>query len=319
MATFGTTLKALAAPRRSLPIATVIASLVAVELFYGDACTALVPAGMSLAFVVLAPWSWQVLLANRMTFAGAAAFAAEAVAVVLTFGVALPHALDLGPTFLTDAGSLAIAGVLYCVGGWGLGRDIELEHDLEHVRLKAIRAHLDPHFLFNTLNAIAEWCAEDPRVAEEATIRLADMLRAMLEGLEHRAWPLSREVALARDLLELHRLRDAEAFTPVIEIDPAVTEIEIPPLVLVSVVENAIKHGPRAGHRGTIAIRVSATADGVRCAVTNPGAYAPARDNVGRGLATLRTRLALAYGQRARFSIARDGDDRTLAVMELGG
>ncbi|MBA3501676.1 MAG: histidine kinase, partial [Deltaproteobacteria bacterium] len=284
----------------------VIASLVAVELYYGDWRSALVPLGMSIAFVILAPWSWQVL---RGTLAGIAVYVAGAVAVVAAFGIALPRAIDLGPTFLTDAGSLAIAGVLYSVGGWGLGRDIELEQDLEDVRLKAIRAHLDPHFLYNTLNAIAEWCAEDPKVAEEATIRLADMLRAILEGLEQRRWPLARELVLVEDLLELHRLRDADAFTT--RIDAGDASGEIPPLVLVSLVENAIKHGPRAGHRGEIAVRVTRDR-GLRCEVTNPGAFAP-HGNSGRGLAQLRKRLALDGGQ---LSIAADGN-RTRAALEL--
>jgi hypothetical protein len=314
---FASTLIALAAPRRSVPIAAVAAALVGVELVYGGAHAALVPASLAIVFVLLAPWSWRVLLASGVTPLRAIAFALEAAAVVASFGIGLPAALELGPTFLTDAGSLAIAGVLYVVGGWGLGRDIELEHDLEHARLKLIRAHLDPHFLYNTLNAIAEWCAEDPRVAERATIRLADLLRATLEALELRSWPLARELDLARDLLELHRLRDEGAFTPSLEVDPAATAFEVPPLAVVAMIENAVKHGPRAGHRGTIEIRVTASAGGVCCVIENPGAFAPAADRPGRGIATLRKRLALAYGDRARFSIASAGADRTRATLEL--
>ena len=305
MASFQTTLSALATPRRSGPIAAVVIALVGVELYYGDWRSALVPVCMSVAFVALAPWSWQRL---RGTASGIVAYAAGAAAVIAAFGIALPRALDLGPTFLTDAGSLAIAGVLYCVGGWGLGRDIELEHDLEHVRLKAIRAHLDPHFLYNTLNAIAEWCGEDPKVAEEATTRLADMLRAIMEGLEQTAWPLSREIALVEDLLALHALRDAGAFTTKLQIDATG---DIQPLVLVSVVENAIKHGPRAGHRGEIAVRVTRDGRHLRCEVTNPGTYTPS--DTGRGIATLRKRLALDGG---RFAIASEGAG-TRAVLEL--
>jgi len=291
-----------------VPIAVVIAALVAVELSYGDWRSALVPLCMSIAFVLVAPWSWQRL---RGSIAGMVAYAAGAVAVVATFGIALPRAIDLGPTFFTDAGSLAIAGVLYCVGGWGLGRDIELEHDLEHVRLKAIRAHLDPHFLYNTLNAIAEWCTEDPKVAEEATTRLADMLRAIMDGLEQTTWPLAREVALVEDLLALHALRDAGAFTTKLVIEATG---DIQPLVLVSVVENAIKHGPRAGHRGTIAIRVVTTPRGIRCEVANPGTFAPPTAATGRGLALLEKRVALHDG--ARFTIGSDATT-TRAVLEL--
>lgn len=316
MARFWGTLIALAQPRRAVPIAAVFAALVGAQVYYGGWRTAVVPFAMMIAFLALAPWSWRALLANRRSWQRTAAFAAQALAVVAACGIALPRALDLGLTFLTDGGSLAIAGVLYVVGGWGLGRDIELELDLEHVRLAALRAHLDPHFLYNTLNAIAEWCADDPRVAEEATVRLADILRAILEAFEQRSWPLARELAIVDDFLALHRIRDPGAFTADVELEPAAAAIEVPPLLALALVENAVKHGPRAGHRGAIAIRVRRTGDGVRCEVENPGAYAPDGGG-GRGLATLRRRLALAYGRRARFSIAASGD-RTRAVLELG-
>jgi hypothetical protein len=317
MARFSSTLSALAAPRRSVPIALVVASLVGVQLYYsGDARTALIPGGMAVAFCALAPWSWRVLLRSKTSPMRMGLYALEALAAVAVFGVALPVALALGPTFLTDAGSLVIAGVLYAIGGWGLGRDIELESNLEHTRHKAVRTHLDPHFLYNTLNAIAEWCAEDPRVAEEATLRLGQMLRAIVEGLERVSWPLAREVALVEDLLELHRIRDAEAFTVAIDVDPAVTTAEVPPMLVVSLVENAVKHGPRAGHRGVIALRIADAAGGVHVTVENPGPFAPAPAHAGRGLASVHARLALAYGRAARFAIAATATG-TRATIEL--
>jgi len=310
---FAATLRALAAPRRSVPIALVVGSLIATQIYYGrDPLAALVPAAMVATFLPLGPWSWRVLLGetSRARLAGAVVYGGEAIAVVALCCVALPQALGLGPTFLTVGGSLVIAIVLFVVGGWGLGRDIELESRFEDVRLKAIQTHLDPHFLYNTLNAIAEWCAEDPKVAEEATLRLAAMLRDILDGLESPTWPLARELALVEDLLELHRIRDAEAFTVQLEIDEAATGVEVPPLVLVSLAENAVKHGPRKQHRGAIVIRVAATAAGIRCEIENPGPFAPA--GTGRGLATLRARLAR---YRATLSIA--GAERTLATLEL--
>jgi two-component system sensor histidine kinase AlgZ len=317
MATFWSTLIALTAVRRSVPIALTVAALIAVQLHYGDGRAALVPAGMSLGFVGLAPWAWRTLLASQITPARVAGYVVLAILVVGAFGVGLPAALDIGPTFLTDSGSLSIAAMLFLVGGWGLGRDIELEQDLEHLRLKAVRAHLDPHFLYNTLNAIAEWCREDPAVAEEATTSLADILRSTLDALELRSWPIARELAMVDDLLALHRIRDPEAFTANVVIDPGVAALELPPLVLVGIVENAIKHGPRNGHRGPIAIAVTAIDGGVRCEVDNPGRFAPAAGHAGRGLQTLRARLALAYGRRARFTIATLDTDRTRAVLDL--
>lgn len=310
---FAATLRALAMPRRAVPIAAVTAALVAVQLYYAASATAaLVPLAMVASFVVLAPWSWRRWLGGRRASAraawpGRAAYAAVAVVAVTLSGVVLPRALGLGPTYFTDPGSLGISVVLFAVGGWGLGRDLELEHGLEEARLLALHTHLDPHFLYNTLNAIAEWCAEDAKVAEEAIARLAGMMRELLAGLELARWPLRREVALAADLLELHRLRDAEALTVSVNLDEEIADVEVPPLLVLALVENAVKHGPRSGHRGQVELEVKRRGGEVVCRVENPGPYAPSPEG-GHGSRTLRQRLQHAYGGRARLSIDQVND-----------
>lgn len=318
MARFSTTLRALAAPRRSLPMAGVVAVLLAVQAWYGGGRASLVPLAMSLGFVLLAPWSWRALLAERATAARFALYLAGGLAMIVATGVAWPRLLGLEHTFLTDAGSLAISLVLYLVGGWGLGRDLELEQSLEHLRLQAVRAQLDPHFLANTLNAIAEWCREDAAVAEQATLRLAELLRAVLEALELPRWPLARELELVRALLELHRIRDPDAFTSRVELEAGAEPPEVAPLLLLSLVENALKHGPRAGHRGALTVQVAVDSGRVRCTVENPGRYAPRPGQRGRGLPLLRAQLAFAYGGDASFTIGPAAGERTTATLELG-
>jgi two-component system, LytTR family, sensor histidine kinase AlgZ len=324
---FATTLRALAAPRRAVPIAAVSLALVAVQLYYhGTWRAALVPAALVGSFVLLAPWGWRRLLAEGTSLSGGISYGLFAVVVVAACGVALPHALGLGQTYFTDVGSLGISVVLFVVGGWGLGRDIELERGLEHARLLALHTHLDPHFLYNTLNAIAEWCAEDAAVAEEAITRLAGMMREMLAGLELSRWPLARELALATDLLELHRLRDPGALEISVALPEALAALEVPPLVVLALVENAVKHGPRAGHHGRIEVTVTRDAAAsparVRCVVENPGPFAPAPPSggSGHGLRTLRRRLAHAYRGAAALQIGPAGDaagPRTRATLAL--
>lgn len=327
---FATTLRALAAPRRAVPIGAVALALVGVQLYYHAAwLAALVPAALTLGFLLLAPWSWRAWLGERASPGGVIRYALLAVAVVALCGVALPRALGLGQTYFTDPGSLGISVVLFVVGGWGLGRDIELERGLEHARLLALHTHLDPHFLYNTLNAIAEWCAEDAGVAEEAIVRLAGMLRELLAGLELPRWPLARELALAADLLELHRLRDPGALEVVIRAAEPLQALEVPPLIALALVENAVKHGPRAGHRGRIEIALSLEGSGpralLRCRIENPGPFAPGGGGAagagGHGLRTLRRRLAHAYRGRATLRIAEvpgeGGAPRTAATLEL--
>lgn len=221
------TLRALAAPRRLVPVLAVAAALAGTELAYTWSLEAMaLDLGLCVLFWLVGPASW------RWLCTGSGARAAGGYALYLALGLAMvglggglgPRLLGVPFTFVTDLGSLGLLAVLFLVGGWGLGRDIDLEEGLveerrraarlaleaERAQLLALRAHLDPHVLFNTLNAIAEWCREDPAVAEAATLRLATMLRAVLAGVKAPAWPLARELELVADLFELYRVRDPD-------------------------------------------------------------------------------------------------------------
>jgi LytS/YehU family sensor histidine kinase len=232
-------------------------------------------------------------------------------------------------TFLTQRVSLLICGGLFLVGGWGLGRDVGFEaslrrerarsarlaYEAEQAQLLALRAHLDPHFLFNTLNAIAEWCRQDGAVAEKAVLQLSDLLRALLRGARVQSWPLSEELGLVRALFDLHRLRDPSAFELDWQVATAVESVPVPPLLLLPLAENAVKHGPAAGHPGTLGLRCEQAGDRLKVTVQNPGAYAGPRDG-SSGVPTMERRLALAYGGAARFEIHREGE-RTVATIEM--
>jgi LytS/YehU family sensor histidine kinase len=215
------------------------------------------------------------------------------------------------------------------VGGWGLGRDIdrheglraarrragELAREAERAQLLALRSQLDPHFLFNTLNAIAEWCREDGEVAERAVLSLSAMLRAILEGVRRSAWPLADELALSARLVELHAVRDPEATRLDLRVEGDVAGVDVPPMLLLALVENALKHGPGKGHRGPLGLRVRAAGGRVELELDNPGEYAGARPG-GEGLPTLRRRLALAYGAGASLHVEGRGG-RTYARLRL--
>jgi LytS/YehU family sensor histidine kinase len=253
-------------------------------------------------------------------------YAAIGVAVVSALGLVLPRWLTMGPTLLTTPRHLVVCVALFCAGGWGLGRDIALEDRLrreaaradrmarraEDAQLLALRSHLDPHFLFNTLNAIAEWCVVDGAVAERAVLQLSRMLRTILVGVRQERWSLAQELQLCDTLCELHRLRDPALSMRRCEQD--VGELSLPPLLLLPLIENAIKHGPSAGHRGEILFRVQGDGDRVRISISNPGAYRGPRPG-SEGLPTLARRLELAYAS-ARFRISGSGA-RTIAELDL--
>jgi len=230
---------------------------------------------------------------------------------------------------MTTEPSLAVCMALFWVGGWGLARDIDLEAHLgrararaealareaDHAQLFALKSHLDPHFLFNTLNAIAEWCRADGVVAERAILQLSSMLRTMMTGITTTTWPLAREIELVDALLALHAIRDPTLFEVERVVPDPLPEIEVPPMVLLPLIENAMKHGPLARNKGTVRFAVTSSGDEVLVEIENPGAYAGPRAG-GSGLPIVEKRLALAYGEAARLSIEAKGE-RTRASMTL--
>jgi LytS/YehU family sensor histidine kinase len=258
-----------------------------------------------------------------------ALYGLSGILLIVGIGRGIPEVIGMGRTFLTTRPSLLSAVALYWVGGWGLARDIDLEANLkesqdraealareaEHAQLLALRSHLDPHFLFNTLNAIAEWCRQDGAVAERAILRLSSMLRTVMSGITITSWPLTRELELIDSLFDLYLIRDPQLFVYTRDIPADLPVFEVPPMILLPIAENAMKHGPSAGHRGELVLYVRAEGGELTMELSNPGAYRGPRDG-GSGLPIIEKRLALAYGDRAKFGIRGDGE-RTIVSVRL--
>lgn len=335
---FADTVASLAAPRRLVPIAIVVVPLLLLQrAFSGDARALPVGLAMALVFLLAAPALWRYWFpldaAPRSRALGALVYFASGVALMLAVGAGVPRLIGLGATLLTTPPGLIVSIALFWVGGWGLARDIDLERgwrasqaradalarEAEHAQLLALRSHFDPHFLFNTLNAIAEWCREDGRVAEQAILTLSSMLRTIMAAIHTPRWPLARELALIDALFELYLIRDPELFVYRREVEVDAEALEVPPMMLLPLAENAMKHGPSAGHRGEVALRVRLDGDALVIELSNPGGYRGPRDD-GHGVRMTETRLRLAYGARAAFAI-RDldhaGEARTRAVLRV--
>lgn len=332
------TLKGLMSPKRLAPLLLISGTLVFAQVRFSRDPLAL-PLGILLCiiFVAVAPVSYRFLFPEGLDFSHGGIrlvlYGAVGMGVVLSSGYVLPKFLRMAPTFLTQPVNLAVCGALYLVGGWGLGRDIGFEESLarerarvarleleaEQAQLLALRSHLDPHFLFNTLNAIAEWCRTDGAVAEAAVLRLSAMLRSVLAGVRSATWPLERELELLRTLFELHLLRDPELFQLSFDVAPGLGEVPVPPLMLLPLAENSVKHGPAAGHRGRIALEISMRDDALVFTLENPGASKGPRPG-SSGLPTVERRLALAYGGKARLSLeSAEGRTRVTVTLPRSG
>jgi hypothetical protein len=322
---------ALLAPKRLVPILGVTVPLLWAQRNYSWSSEALwVGLALCLAFVLVAPVSYRILFDGKLDalqgVSRVAIFVGIGAATVWALGVSVPHLLGVETTFMTARGVLVIDVALFLAGGWGLGRDVGLEErvedlarEAERAQLLAIKANLDPHFLFNTLNAIAEWCRTDGEAAERAVLELAALLREVLAGIDSPSWPLARELAICKMLLSLHRMRDPDRFTAVWEVDEDATNVSIPPMLLFALVENAMTHGPSKGHRGEIRVSVSRDEKHVVVRIANPGPFGGRRPG-SHGLPTVERRLALAYDGRASLRVSAeegDGGPRTVAIVEL--
>jgi two-component system sensor histidine kinase AlgZ len=297
---------------------------------------AAVGAFMCATFVFVGPLAWRALfpLGREVGWKPVrlALFALVGAVCVYITGEAIPTILVMGPSMLTAPSEAhLVTTAMFWVGAWGLGRDIDLELTLEDERdraealareaeraqLMALRSHLDPHFLFNTLNAIAEWCREDGEVAERAVLELSQVLRTVLSGVKISSWTLDKELELLQLVFSLHLLRDPSLFELALEVDDDARSAVIPTMVLLPLAENAMKHGPAAGHRGVV--RVAASLDGgdLIASIENPGAYTGRRDG-GEGIAMVESRVALATDDEGSVDIGpADDPARTRAVVRL--
>lgn len=319
---------ALLHPRRLLPILAVCVPLVVAQARWStDRYAVPLAVVMCLTFVAVAPVSYRVLFPDGLDFSHGAVrvvlYGLIGSGVVLSVGAGIPKVLGMRYTFLTERTSLMVSVGMFLVGGWGLGRDVGFEQRLsrlkaeaERAQLVALRSHLEPHFLFNTLNAIAEWCRLDGEVAERAVLELSTMLRSILDGVKAPTWPLEKELGLVKTLFQLHLLRDKGLFELHLSAPEPVPAVQVPPLCLLTLAENAVKHGPGAGHRGRIDVAVTHEGAALTVRIENPGPFAGRRDG-GSGLPTLERQLQVTYGSRARLWVSAAEGERTRATLVL--
>lgn len=196
---------------------------------------------------------------------------------------------------------------------------------LLEARLDALQRQINPHFLFNTLNSIASLVRRKPELAREMTVKLANILRALLK--DHDTYvPLSDELAFTDDYLDIEVVRfGADKLRVEKEIDPRTLSIPVPSILLQPLIENSIKHGlePRI-HGGTVTLRSRLEGDRVRIEVADDGvgisprpATALRRDGAGIGMKNVQERLEVLYGTQARFEIISSPGRGTLVVIEI--
>lgn len=196
---------------------------------------------------------------------------------------------------------------------------------LLEARLDALQRQINPHFLFNTLNSIASLVRMKPELARQMTVKLANILRALLK--DHDSYvPLSEELSFTDDYLDIEVVRfGAEKLHVEKEIDPRTLEILVPSILLQPLIENSIKHGlqPRL-MGGTVTLRSRLEGDRVLIEVADDGVgmgnrpvSALNRAGAGIGMKNVQERLEVLYGNQARFSVESNPGRGTLVSIEI--
>ncbi len=189
--------------------------------------------------------------------------------------------------------------------------------EARRMELETLRARLDPHFLFNSLNAVATLIPTDPSAAIQMVRKMAEYLRYSLERRRSPLAFVSEEVSAARSYLEVERVRFGSRLVFDFEVDAVVESREVPSFLLQPLVENAIKHGLHASEMPMrLGVRISDRGETLCILVENTGRLRGGPDGV--GLATLRRRLELHYPGRHVFLLHQVGEV-VRAELELRG
>ncbi len=186
--------------------------------------------------------------------------------------------------------------------------------------LKALRAQVDPHFLFNALNTVAGLIPSNPALAESTVEKLAEVFRYALRRSEAEMVPLAEEVEFIRAWLDIQQARFGDRLSVFIDVPPLALERRIPAMMLQTMVENAVKHAvARTARACHVAIRADISETALRLSVTDDGpGFSNAAADSGHGLRNARQRLAGYYGERARLTLERDdGAGKTVATLEI--
>ena len=312
------------------PIALLIAAMLAMGagLPWIQSIALALPLALVYAFVCLSAWYVSRQMPRtatdlfRMLGAHTAA-AGLSSAMWLGLGRALAHALQsasplfagMEPALVSQWPLLFVVGVLLYLLASAVQytilasdasriaerRALELQVHAREAELRALRAQIDPHFLFNSLHSISALTGSDPPGARRMALLLGDFLRDSLRVGGRERIPLGEELRLLRQFLEIERVRFGDRLRVRWEIAEGADDCAVPPLLLQPLVENAVTHGiAHLLEGGEIVVRAARRDGRLYMAIENPcDPDRPKRRGAGVGLDNVRRRLDTAFGSDA--------------------
>jgi two-component system, LytTR family, sensor kinase len=181
---------------------------------------------------------------------------------------------------------------------------LKLESNIKELELKTIKSHINPHFIFNSLNSIRALVDEDPSRARTAITELSNILRSSMQAEKAETVSLEKELNIVKDYLALEQMRFEERLKIELEIDDDTLDQQVPPMMLQTLVENAIKHGiSKQVNGGIVKVVTDFKADNLELLVQNTGQLNGKINSEGFGIKSTEDRLNLMYQGKATFSI----------------
>jgi len=260
---------------------------------------------------------WLLLARGWLAVIAALGFSGVPVNLSSAFRVAAPTLFGFGFLLYLLAMAASYLAAAFAVSRDAERRGLELQVLAREAELRALRAQIDPHFLFNSLQSISALTTVDPAAARRMCLLLADFLRETLALGARDRIPLSSELTLARRFLAVEQVRFGDRLK--VDIEPGGADTaEVPPLLIQPLVENAVTHGvAHVLDGGVVRIRAERKVASLVITVDNPcDPDRPAGRGTGTGLRNVRARLESAYGGEA-FLRTEETGERFVARVEI--
>jgi len=193
---------------------------------------------------------------------------------------------------------------------------LKLEALVKELELKTIKSHINPHFIFNALNSIRALIDENPGRARDAITELSNILRSSMQAEKLETVPFEKELNIVKDYLALEHIRFEDRLKVEYQIDEDTLDQPVPPMMLQTLVENAIKHGiGREVRGGVIKIVSDFKGDYHELIVQNSGKLNGHINEEGFGLSSTKNRLQLLFGDKSNFQIKQMNGNIVEAIV----
>ena len=195
---------------------------------------------------------------------------------------------------------------------------LKFETIVKELELKTIKSHINPHFIFNSLNSIRALVDENPKRARRAITELSNILRSSMQAEKSETVTLEKELDIVKDYLALEQMRFEERLQIEMDIDEDTLQQPVPPMMLQTLVENAIKHGISKQIKGGVVRVVAAFKNNdLELLVQNTGQLSLQPNEEGFGIKSTEDRLNLMYQGKAVFAIRNLGTDMVESKVSI--